>query len=402
MDSDCHNEPFGCGWRGIIFSGLGEKIALFGACGVGGIGVDWRCMIRRSAAEQTAAHLLAEVERGRWRGLMPGVNRLAAELGISRETVRAALQLLEEGGSLAGTGDGRARRIVAGGGGQTPQRKGLRVGVLLRQGVDEEGNTAFLRLVLRIQYRLEKEGHVCVFAPKSMQACGSDAARIIRMVQKTEADLWLILLGTLEVLQWFAGQPLPALALGGRIRGLAVAGASRKPLPAFQQAWRELFGMGHRRVVLLSPRDRRLPTPCAIERAFQEEMTAHGLPFGDFNLPDWEPTPEGLEALLRELFRVTPPTVIQAYSPEVAVGVLSFLHRRGLRVPEHVSVVCEYMENTLAWHRPALAHFATDYEMMLRRVVRWVEGVAKGRIDHQQFSTKAVFKPGESIAPPRS
>ena len=34
-----------------------------------------------SAAEQTAAHLRAGVERGDWSGMMPGVNQLAPELG---------------------------------------------------------------------------------------------------------------------------------------------------------------------------------------------------------------------------------------------------------------------------------------------------------------------------------
>jgi LacI family transcriptional regulator len=372
------------------------------ACGLGLARVEWGPMIRRrSASEQAAAHLIEELARGRWRGVMPGVNRLAGDLGVSRETVRGALGLLAERGVLEKAGEGRPRRIVAAGLPEQGLVKSMRVAVLLREGLDEEVNSAFLRLVLRVRHRLEQAGHVCVFPPKTMLELENNPARIIRMVQRTVADAWLIAAGSLEVLEWFARQPVPTLALGGRIRGLPIAGASRNPLPAFRELFGKLIDMGHRRITLLSPPERRLPSPSAIERGFEEEMAVRGVPFGDFNVPDWKPTPDGLATLLRELFRVTPPTAIQAHSSEVAVGVLSFLHRRGLRVPEDVSVICESLGTAMAWHRPALAHFTTDYEAVLGRVVRWVEGVAKGRVDKRQVATGAVFCPGESIAPPK-
>ncbi|OYV00601.1 MAG: hypothetical protein CFE26_23795, partial [Verrucomicrobiales bacterium VVV1] len=58
---------------------------------------DWR---RLSTASQLALHLRAELERGRWTGRMPGVIRLASELGIARNSVEAALHELEREGLL--------------------------------------------------------------------------------------------------------------------------------------------------------------------------------------------------------------------------------------------------------------------------------------------------------------
>jgi len=81
--------------------------------------------------------------------------------------------------------------------------------------------------------------------------------------------------------------------------------------------------------------------------------------------------------------------------------VLSFLSRRGLKIPEDVSVICETLDNALSWHRPALAHFTADYDSVLRRVLRWVEGVAKGRLDLRQISSGSEFDPGRSIGPPK-
>jgi DNA-binding GntR family transcriptional regulator len=48
-----------------------------------------------SVSSQAAAHIRAELERGRWTGLIPGVYQLAAELGVNRKTIEAALRQLE-------------------------------------------------------------------------------------------------------------------------------------------------------------------------------------------------------------------------------------------------------------------------------------------------------------------
>lgn len=354
---------------------------------------------RRTLAEQAAVHLIEGLGRGRWQGVLPGVNRLAAELGIARETVRAALRLVEQQGLLQWRGGGRARVIVEGGR-RRPAKRGLRVALLLRERLDES-DSPFQGLVLRLRHRLEGMGHVCVFPPKTQMDLGGDPARIIRMVRQIEADAWLVAAGSLQLLEWFAAAPMPALAIGGRLKGLPIASASRDPLPAFRAVFRELIAIGHRRITLISGRQRRLPSLSAIERTLQEEFAAGGIPFGDFNVPDWEPTPEGLEHLMQELFRVTPPTAIQISGSAAAVGVLSFLSRRGLRIPGDVSVICESLDHALGWHRPALAHFTADYDSILRRVQRWVEGVAKGRPDVRQFSSGAEFDPGRSIGPPK-
>ena len=49
----------------------------------------------RTAAEQVGEYLRAELCRRAWGGRMPGGSRLAAELGVGRDTVEAALQILE-------------------------------------------------------------------------------------------------------------------------------------------------------------------------------------------------------------------------------------------------------------------------------------------------------------------
>ena len=49
-----------------------------------------------SAASQVAAYLRGEVERGHWTEDIPGAGWLAAELGVNRKTVAAALRQMSQ------------------------------------------------------------------------------------------------------------------------------------------------------------------------------------------------------------------------------------------------------------------------------------------------------------------
>jgi DNA-binding transcriptional regulator YhcF (GntR family) len=65
-----------------------------------------------TASEQVAQHLRNEISKGRWARVMPGCNHLLKELGVGRNTIDAALLMLEEEGLLAPQGGGRRRLIT--------------------------------------------------------------------------------------------------------------------------------------------------------------------------------------------------------------------------------------------------------------------------------------------------
>ena len=60
---------------------------------------------RLSVPDQTAAHLREGLRAGLWSGELPGVLRLARELGVCKDAVRAALIRLEGEGLLLPEGD---------------------------------------------------------------------------------------------------------------------------------------------------------------------------------------------------------------------------------------------------------------------------------------------------------
>lgn len=344
-----------------------------------------------SAAAQVAVHLRREVEQGHWSGCMPGVGWLAAELGVNHKTVEAALRQLEGEGLLAGQGPGRRRLIVPPDG---KSARPLRVAILTYESADR-----FLTYIVELQHAMTEAGHATVFSGKSLIELEMDVARIGRLVKQTEADAWVVLAGSREVLQWFSEQPVPAFALFGRREGIPIASTGPDTHTPLVAATRQLVALGHRRIVILCRGERRKPSPGITERAILDELTASGIATGDYNLPDWEETAEGFQALLKSLFRVTPPTALIIGEGLLFVATQQFLAKRGLRVPEQVSLVCTDSDPSFIWCKPTIAHLRWDTDPFVRRIVHWAATVSRGRKDVKQTRTAVEFVPGGTIGP---
>ncbi len=345
-----------------------------------------------STVEQLAGHLREEILRGGLGGSMPGVNQLARTLGVSPKTVIAAVKQLEREGMLQGQGPRRRNRIVLPASGVAGRR--LQVAIL-----DYEPPVPSTGYMLELQHLMEGAGHAAFFAGKSLQELGMDVRRVARLVAGIEADAWVVCAGSREVLKWFAAQPVPAFALFGRRRNVPLAGAGPNLLPACLAAVRRLLELGHGRIVMMAHQERRAGGPGNIERAVLDEMEAHGIRTGPYNLPDWENSREGFHRLLDQLYRVTPPSALILDEASLFAAAHQQLAQRGILAPQHVSLVCASPDPTFAWCQPTIAHIRYDLRPVLRRVVRWADNVARGQDDRRQSLTKAEFVDGGTVGP---
>lgn len=189
--------------------------------------------------------------------------------------------------------------------------------------------------------------------------------------------------GSLPLLEWCASQPTPCHALFGRFTNQPLAGTGLDKVPAFRAATRQLVALGHRRIVLIVDEARRKPRPGISARAFLEELSADGISTGDYNLPEWEASPAGLERLLERLFLHTPPTALIIDEVARYIAALDFFARRGIKVPQQVSLVSTDDDPVLAWCHPGIAHMRWDSRPIVRRVLRWVDAVRKGKPDRE-------------------
>lgn len=343
-------------------------------------------------ADQAADFLREQILRGRWSGVMPGRHELAAELGINHKTVEAALGQLEARGLLEPRGSGRRRRIKPPG--SKTGLESLRIAIL----AGRPGDWSRDHLVA-VKHRLIEAGHAASHTEPCLHDLGMEVPRIESLVKRTKVDAWIVVGGSREVLEWFAGLPVPVFALFGRRKGLPIAGAGPDKAGAYAAATRALLTMGHQRIVLLTHALRRLPEPGTCERAFLAELGAAGIAPGDYHLPDWNEGVDGFHERLASLFKLTPPTALIVDTVPLFAAAQQFVARRGLRVPEDVSLVCTDEPKPLAWQRPSVSHIRWDNRPVVRAVVTWAANVSRGRQDLRQTLVAGEFVPGGTIGP---
>ena len=321
---------------------------------------------------------------------MPGVNRLAPELGINDKTVEVALRLLEKEGLLVGQGPGRRRKIVLP---EDHAPPALRVAVLYYEKGDESHD-----LFTRFQNKLTAAGHTVLHAPKNLTDIGGNLRRLAHMIKDTDADAWVIAGGSKEVLQWFVQRKVPAFALYGRQSQLRIAGIGVNGLPATAAATRHLIALGHRRIVMLES-GLTLSNPAADGVAFLDELAAHGIETGNYNMPGWEGGFDGLYRCLESLFAKTSPTAMFLFSVAEYFAVAQFLLNRGLRVPGDVSLVCCDMASYFKRYQPTISHVRWNDQLMVNRIGRWAKNISLGKEDTRQTKIDAEFVEAGTVGP---
>ena len=345
-----------------------------------------------TASEQAAAYLRGRLAAGVWSGLMPGGDKLAAELGIGRNTIETALQQLEDEGFLENQGRRRGRRIVQM---EAEVRRGMRVAILPYEPIAMSGDN----YLIEIQHQLNEVGLTAFLAAKSFLEMGMDVGKVEELVAGTKADAWVVQSGSGEVLEWFAAREEPAFALFGRRRSVAIAGTGPDKQEAISLAVRSLVSLGHRRIVLMTRTERRLPEPGAFERAFLSELTSHGISPGPYHLPHWESTVEGFHNCLDSLFAVSLPTAVIIDETQFFPAAQQFFSKRGLRVPEDVSLICNDRAPDYFWCNPSVAHIRWETQPVVRRIVKWAANISMGKTDRRQTFTKANFIEGGTMGP---
>lgn len=354
-----------------------------------------KCMRKleiQSAVEQVAGYLKEGVAAGVWRGEMPGVVALAAELGVNHKTVEAALSLLVSRGVLINQGPRRPRRIARMTGAEV--RRSMRIGLLMHDVTDMHS-----KLDVEIRHLLHESGHMTFVAKRRLDDIGMDASKVAELVAKNPADAWLAMAASYEVLEWFSREKQPIFALFGRFRRLPVAGAAPDKTGAYAEAVLTLVKHGHRRIVLLTRPQHRLPVPSQAVKSFLETMARQGIRVSDYHYPVWANTREGFQQCLESLFRGTPPTALLVQGAVLFGAVQQFLEARGIRVPGDVSLVCTDADPSFVWRIPTVAHIQWDNRPVIRRVVQWANHLAICKDDRRQLLTKAEFVPGGTIGP---
>ena len=346
----------------------------------------------RSASEQLADFLKEEIRRQRWGGRMPGETWMVTHLQVGRDTVRAAMEHLQEEGVLAGKGQGRRREIVMSRPGFKAQNFKVRILLYEMEDRGDLDNSSLLAQLL-------ESGFDAGYAAKSLKDLGMRVDRVARYVRQNPANAWVVSAASREIIEWFADQPIPAMAMYGRAAGLPIAAAFTFMIPGQTAVVRRLIELGHKRIVMLARAERRNPELSRSEQAFLDELEAAGIQTGRYNLPDWEESRDGLRCCLEGLFRHSAPTALIFQETSIFVAARAHLADRGIVAPRDVSLVVADRDPSFAWCDPEPSQIRWDYRPVVRRVVGWARNVARGKDDRRQVGVTSEFFEGGTIGP---
>lgn len=345
----------------------------------------------KAPGEQVADYLRGQILSGYYQDTMPGKTALARDLGIDPKTATLAMELLEKENLLVSQGPGRPRLIKLT---KHHQPVGLKLMILCYGPQDREQP-----YILAIQNHLTELGHRVDFANRSLSDVNMDIGKVTRIVNQTTADAWLVVSGSLEILNWFSQQSTPCYALFGRARTVKIAASGVTHTDTYRDIINRLTTLGHRRIVHLSRSERRMPTPGLVERVFLEELQSHGIETSSYHLPNWDDSPEGLRDCLDSLFSLTPPTAIIVSLPDVYLSAYEHLLKMGLSAPKDISLACSLHDSVLSWMHPEVTHFQWDHKPIVQHIARWANSIALGKEDYRQRYVKSKLVEGGTIGP---
>lgn len=342
-----------------------------------------------SIVEQVADHLKDEILRGALTGTIPGSKTLAVDLGVNHKTVNTAILLLEKQGFIITQGVGKRRQINRPKNSKAPA---LRISILPFAPED-----AKIHYTVELQHRLNQVGHNSTIVSSSLTELKMDPKRVAQFVKQCDADAWVVISGSNEVLQWFADQPFPTFALFGNLGNIPLASIRPDKGPAFLEVTNRLIRLGHSRIVILSRKENLTPEPPPIYLDFLKLLEAHGIKAGRYNLPLWENDPESLQDCLSSLFRHTPPTAMLIEEVSLFYIVQQFLSKRDILAPRDISLICNDPDPSFTWCRPRISHINYDSLPWIQRIAKWANNVSRGKEDQRKTMTKVDFYEGETI-----
>ena len=344
-----------------------------------------------STSDQVAQHLRAEIRDGRWRLVFPGTPALAKELGVDRKTITAAIAILEQEGLLQSQGPGKPRLIL-----KPPRRKAPRQHIRFMVYDDDDRQRSH---VMDLIPRVQVTGHHIELESLTLSGLGMNLNRIKSHVLKHPADAWILLAASREILEWFAAQKIPVMALSGRRRQVPVASAGPDKVAAMNACVERLVELGHRRIVLLAREERRQPTIGHVELAFLKALDSHGIEASPYHLPDWKDTPDDFHACLQRLFEHTPPTALILDEAQFYVAAMQYLAKIGLSAPKDISLVSCDTHPIFTWCRPTVCHIHWESEPVVEHIVKWILQLSRGKKVSTAHYTPAQFIESGSIGP---
>jgi LacI family transcriptional regulator len=351
----------------------------------------------QSLPAQTVGILKEKILSGEWGQTLPSERELSDWLVVSRGTLRAALARLQREGFVKSR-QGRPWEIVDQKKIAGPRPATKRLALLTASSLSQLGGFEMF-WIDNLRRHLQDAGYQLEVCQEAARRGARSVAVLDELNRKLRPDGWVLQSTPAAVQRWFSERRLPCVIVGSRHEGVKLPSVDRDLPAACRHAAGLLAARGHTRLVLVIPKSG-LAGDLACEKSFLEAARPLVSPRdGEVLIAHHDNRAESIFRRLNLLLQRRPaPTGFLITGTKSTLAVLSFLLRKGRRVPQEAALISRDSDPFLDYFTPSVARYTSDSMIFARKVSRLVlELVHGGPIRAMDYRVTPKFVPGETL-----
>lgn len=318
---------------------------------------------RVSLAAQAANAIRKAVVERAWEEFLPSERRLCELFQVSRPTIRTALQELGREG-LVQIQHGKRNRILRHGD-QAAAAPSRLVILVAHEPIEHMTLTAY-RGIAEMRAHLAEQGFTTETLVCPPQSAAAQGRKLEAFLRQNRALCFVLLSLRRELQEWFAARAVPALVLGSCHPTVRLPSLDVDYRAVCRHAVGVLRAKGHRRIALVVP-GANAAGDLASEEGFREGAALANEAV-DAVVVRHNGTVAGLATKLDGvLARAARPTALLVAKPQHLLFAMVHLLRRGLRVPDDVSLIARDHDHLF---EDAIAHYRFEGDAFAHRLSR--------------------------------
>ncbi len=356
---------------------------------------------KASLVDQAVEAIQRKIAAKAWTDVLPGEETMRQYLGISRVTLRKALDLLAARGWISAGGRGCHHAISAGAGNSLPVSAG-------------RAGPGFVRCLSPVP-KLDLVWSTKVIFDEIRQMPTNPALHLVwehhpalwlrhpdKHLEQLTADQttagWLLFRANPVIQAWFQSHRVPCVVVGPCHAGVLLPNVHVDNMALGRHAGQQALKLGHRHLawIVYDPSSASsLQTVAGLEA--RDRADAAGLrvsPIAD------DLTIGGLRSEVRRVLSMKdPPTVFMAMGAAQALPLLGILHELGLNIPRDISVLVRDHDPILDRFLAALSRYTFDWTRFGRLTAKLLNDVTAHKAGpYAQKVLMPTCIPGETLA----
>ncbi|MBL9146664.1 MAG: substrate-binding domain-containing protein [Verrucomicrobiaceae bacterium] len=349
---------------------------------------------RVSLVAQTAESLCTSLRDGLWEGYLPGERELCAQLQVSRQTLRSALEALQQQGWIDTTGRKR-RRILKTDGSRTRARAPRIVAAISPRPLDSMSQSSVV-MVDQLRADLARAGLELVIHTSPACYSAHPARALDALVSRSPAAVWLLVGSLAPQQRWFVRRRVPCLVVGSCDPDIGLPSVDMDYRAACRHAGALLRRKGHRSIALIRATGD-YGGDLESERGLIDVLGQD--PGTHFQILQHDGTAQGVCLQVdRALRSLRPPTAYVVARAMHVITVMMHLMLRGKRIPKDVAVLSRDDETFLQHAVPSVTRYSTSQVQFARRVSIAARQLAEGTpLPRTTIRLMPKLVPGETV-----